>query len=970
MTQAQLPAQTVTLHTLGRLALADSPFARPKPLLLLAYLALEGPKDKRFLSELFFPESDNRPGSLRQTLARLRGAGAGVIESDAQRVWTPLHGDAAAFLALLEVRDLEGAAALYGGAFLTGAPLPELGVELEEWVYATREFLAGALRGALLTLAEEASSLDDTGAATRYAERAYLTEGAPELEPEAFAPLYALLAAGGSPYAPALRREAEGYELTLSAPERAAPRPVVAPRAGSEDAGLPQPLTQLVGRGGELAELSHLLGQPEVRLVSVLGPGGVGKTRLALELAHALAEQFADGAFFLSLDLLNDPRRLPERLARTFGLQLGQAEDAEAEVSRFVADRQLLVLLDGAETVTGMSGFLGRLLRTSPGLKLLLTTRERFGLVDEWVFGLDGLPVPPPGTPPLEALRYDAVALFVGQAKRADLRFRVLPETLPHLVRVCTLVQGFPLAIALAAAWVKLLSVAEIAEEIGRDTDLLSAAGDAYGERHRSVRAVFEGSWNRLEPAERAALSRLSVFQGGFKREAAAQVGGATLPVLARLVDVSLLRVLPGGRFDRHPLLYRLTREKLAEHPADEAAARAAHARFYLALAAEAEPHLSTAAQGAWLDGLEREHDNLRAALEWCLEHPDRLGAAFGVVGALHTFWARRAHATEGRAWLARALAAPDTVDIDTNTDTAADTAARARADALERAGSLAWLQGDYGAARRYLGEALPLARRLGATACVAAVLGTLGGCAVEEGRHAEAQRYLEESLELAEALGDVRGTARTAHNLGSLALDRGDVTTALERFEGSLALFRRLDSQHHVAWALNSLAEARLEQGDLSRAQSCAEEALALFGPAGDPIGLGFSRQYLAVTADAAGRRGEALAHHRESVTLQARAGNKHGLVNALEAAARYFLPEDAARSVSLLSAAEGARHTFGIPRPPLAQAHVARCLAKAKRVLAEPAFERAWYEGQRWSLEAAVARISETETEVPTPG
>lgn len=946
MTQAQPPTQTVSLCTLGRLALPENPFARPKPLLLLAYLALEGPKEKRFLAELFFPESDDRSSSLRQTLARLRSAGAGTIQSDAQRVWTPLYSDAAAFLGLLEARDLERAAALYGGAFLTGVPLPDLGVELEEWVYATREFLAGALRGALLTLAEEASGLGEVQAATRYAERAYHAEGAPELEPEAFAPLYALLAAGGSPHAATLRREAEGYDLTLSTPERAAPPP---PKPNEGGSRLPQPLTQLVGRAGELAELAHLLGQSEVRLLSLLGPGGVGKTRLALELARGQADGFADGAFFVSLDLLENPRRLPELLARTVGLHLGQAEEAEAQVERFLAGKQVLLLLDGAETVVEAGGFLSRLLRTSPGLKLLLTTRERFGLVDEWVFVLEGLPVPPAGTPPEGALRYDAVHLFIGRAKHADLRFSTSPETLPHLVRICTLVQGFPLGIALAAAWVKLLSCAEIADEIGRDTDLLSAEGAAYTERHRSIRAVFEGSWGRLKPTERAALSRLSVFQGGFKREAAVQVVGATLPVLARLVDVSLLRVLPGGRFDRHPLLYQLTREKLAERPHDEAAARAAHARFYLALAAEAEPHLSTAAQGEWLDGLEREHDNLRAALEWSLGTPERLEGAFGAVHALYTFWARRAHTTEARAWLARALAVPGVPDTP------------ARADALERAGSLAWLQGDYSEAKRYLHEALTLARQLDAKACVAAALGTLGGCAVEEGQHSDAQRLFEESLGLAEELRDERGAARILHNLGTLAMDQGDVETAEKRFRESLTLFRRLDSQHYVAWTLNSLASAVLEQGDLLRAQTHAEEALSLFGPAGDPIGRGFSHQHLGTVADARGERVQAHAHHCESLRLQTKAGNKHGLVGALEAAA--FLPGDAARTARLLGAAEHARSTLGIPRPPLEGGHYLRHLTGTRAALGDRAFEVAWDEGQRLALEAAVVCALETE-------
>ncbi len=950
MTSTLTPTyEEVSLQTLGKLALSEGTFARPKPLLLLAYLALEGPKSKRFLSELFFPESEDRAANLRQTLARLRrAAGETLIQGDAQRVWTPLQSDAGVFLGALETRDLVRAVALYEGSFLAGVQLPELGAELEEWVYATREVLAGALRGALLTLAEEAFRLGEVGAATRYAERAYRTEGAPELEPDMFKPLYALLSAGDSPYAATLRREAESYDLTLSAPQRAAP--VSAPKPNRVGVRLPQPLSQLVGRSVELTELTRLLAQPEVRLLSLLGPGGVGKTRLALEVARVRADTFADGAFFLALDQLDTPERFPELLARALGLELGQAENAEAELERFLADKQLLLLLDGAETVVEAGGLLSRLLSLSPGLKVLLTTRERFGLEDEWVFGLGGLPIPPEGTPLSEALGYDAAALFVQRAKRANLRFSVSAETLPHLVRICLLVQGFPLGIALAAAWVKLLSCREIAEEIARDTDLLSVEGAAYTERQRSIRAVFEGSWSRLKPAERAALGKLSVFQGGFKREAAAQVVGATLPVLARLVDVSLLRVLPGGRYDRHPLLYQLTREKLAERPGDEAAARAAHARFYLALVEDAEPHLATAAQREWLDALEREHDNLRAALSWCLEAPERLETGFRFAHGLYTFWARRAHTTEARAWLARAL----------ELEGAADTPARA--DALERAGSLAWLQGDYGEARRYLNEALRLARQLGAKPCLAAALGTLGGCAVEEGHHSEAQTYFEESLRLAGELGDVRGTARVQHNLGTLALDQGDISTAERRFSESLVLFRSLDSQHHVAWTLNSLAEAALGRNDPLHAHAYAEEALSLFGASGDPIGQGFAHQYLAAGAAARGERARAYGHHRESLMLQQKAGNKHGLLSALEAAAAFFLLENAAQTVRLLSAADHARTALGIPRPPPEQSLYTRQLAEAKTALGDRAFETAWKTGRRVGLEAAVEGALET--------
>ena len=241
--------------------------------------------------------------------------------------------------------------------------------------------------------------------------------GAAELEPEAFEPLYALLVAGESPYAATLRREAESYDLTLSAPQHAALAST--PKPNRVGVRLPQPLTQLVGRVNELAELTRLLGQPEVRLLSLLGLGGVGKTRLALELARTQADTFKDGAFFLALDQLDTPERFPELLARALDLDLGQAEDAEAEVARFLENKRLLLLLDGAETVVEVGGLLSRLLSLSPGLKMLLTTRERFGLADEWGFRLEGLPVPAAETPLTEALEAAAAFFLKGNAARA-----------------------------------------------------------------------------------------------------------------------------------------------------------------------------------------------------------------------------------------------------------------------------------------------------------------------------------------------------------------------------------------------------------------------------------------------------------------------------------------------------------------------------------------------------------------------
>lgn len=325
------------------------------------------------------------------------------------------------------------------------------------------------------------------------------------------------------------------------------------------------------------------------------------------------------------------------------------------------------------------------------------------------------------------------------RAKRVRLDFALDGETLPHVLDICRLLGGSPLGLELAAPWVRLLPVAEIAAEIRKSLDFLAAATRDLPTRHSSLRTTFEYSWALLTPSEQAALRRLSVFVGGFTREAASGVAGASIPLLASLVDKSLLRVLENGRYDRHPLLYSYTREKLAAQPDELEAAKHQHARYFAALAEEAVSAGATTAQVAWLARLEAEHDNLRAALEWSL---DGAAAETGLrlAAALYRFWYYRSYFSEGRYWLERALSAAARMSPP-------PTALKVRM--LHSAGVLADEQGDYAQAVALYEESLVLARTLGDPVREAVSLNSLGVAAWEQRDYAKAQALLEESLDL-----------------------------------------------------------------------------------------------------------------------------------------------------------------------------------------------------------------------------
>lgn len=893
----------MNLLTLGGLELTGTAIARPKPLLLLAYLALEGSRDRRHLAELFWPDAADPLNSLSAALKQLKHYAPGSVEGSATQVSSPAACDAKAFLQKVEAGRNEEALTLYRGPFLGSVYLTGWSAELEEWVYSTREFLAGRARHLLLFLGEARAGNGNSGEAAKHAERAYLLPGAAQPEPEELTRIHALLVAGNSPYLRTLRQDALSFGLELPASAEAVREGFRRAATPIPRQALPRRSTSFVGRDVERVEIANGFARTDCSLLTLTGPGGVGKSRLAERIAHDLYERLPDGVFFVALEALGDARLVAPTVAGTLGLTLQGSDDPLVQVARYIGDKTMLLVLDNYEHLLAEATLPARLLRACPNLKLLVTSRERLNLEEEWIVALEGLAVPTEPFP-AEASHHDAIELFLERAKRARLSFTLTPEELPHVVRICQQVQGLPLGIELAAAWVKLLSCREIAEEIGRTADFLASSSRNVPERHKSIRAVFEGSWRLLSPKEQEVLRKLSVFRGGFVREAAAEVAGATIPVLASLVDKSLLQVADSSRYDLHPLLGQYSREELVTSKTEYEEVHRRYVAYFVSLAEKAEPHLLNAEQTIWLERLEVEQANFRASLHW-LERCNEKELQLRLTGALSSFWWQCGLLKEGSSRLATAL-----------TGTSAKTAARAKA--LNGAGLIAWSQALYSRARTLQRENLAIRRALQDKSGTAVALNNLGIIALDEGDYTDARSLHEQSLAIWQALGNKRGVAFSLTNLGLAAHGVSDHPGARTYHEESLALMRELKNEHGAALALINLATVIGEQGDCTLAASLCKQALQLFQNWGDRRGIAFSLEGFAKLSVAQG---------------------------------------EVARAAHLWGAASAIRDVIGAPMPPSRRKCYECDLQVARSLIDATMFNVAWQKGRKMNIEQAVA-------------
>ncbi|MBA3552535.1 MAG: tetratricopeptide repeat protein [Actinobacteria bacterium] len=617
---------------------------------------------------------------------------------------------------------------------------------------------------------------------------------------------------------------------------------------------LPLSLTSFIGRAAELEEVKRLLDQ--TRLLTLTGPGGTGKTRLSLQLAAAASDQFPHGVFFVTLAPIFDPALVPSTIAQTLGLYevTGGPGSPQERLAEYLRDRELLLVLDNFEQVLSAAPVVTDLLRASPGLKVVVTSRAVLHVTGEWEYPVPplGLPDPRhlPGLPVLS--QFEAVALFIERAAAVKPGFQVTNENAPAVAEICARLDGLPLAIELAAARVRLLSPQAILARLGSRLALAIGGARDVPERQRTLRQAIDWSHDLLDPAERKLFARLAAFVGGAGLEEietvcgpAADLGMDVLEAVGSLKEKSLVTTIGEDWGEPRFSMLETIREYAAERLEESGEAeeiRRRHAEVFLALVELAEPKLTGRERMPWLDRLEREHDNLRAALRWTSEQGDH-DRALTMAGKLWRFWQQRGMIEEGRLRVGDAMARAG-----------GEADPRARLKALEAAGSLAYWQADIDGQTAFYQEALALARRIGDEASIANALYNASFPLIYTERLEEARRHLEESLALYERLGDRLGVARVEWGLGDVFFVERRFEEAEPFLQRSLAGFRQGGDVTMEGWALFLLGSGSRAQGDPAEADARLKEALRLFAEARDVPGVLFVLDSLGEIAAEAG--------------------------------------------------------------------------------------------------------------------
>jgi predicted ATPase/DNA-binding CsgD family transcriptional regulator/transcriptional regulator with XRE-family HTH domain/Tfp pilus assembly protein PilF len=751
---------------------------------------------------------------------------------------------------------------------------------------------------------------------------------------------------------------------------------------------LPAPATRLIGREPELAALKqHLLAEP-VRLLTLVGPPGVGKTRLALQTAAELLDSFADGVCFVALAPIVDHDLVAPTIAQALGL--APAEPSQPLLGRIIQrlhGRRILLVLDNFEQILPAAALVGELLAACPRLTVLATSRSPLQVAGEQQLPVPPLPLPDLSEPAVARALADspAVALFVARARAVNPGFALSEEHALAVAVLCARLDGLPLAIELIAARCKLLSPPALLARLNEDGQsslrLLARGSQHLPPRQQTLYDAIRWSYDLLAPAEQRLFAQLAVFVGGWTIEAAEAVcrdGGpedgdpreriATLEGLESLLDKSLIvqQTRPDGaqRLTMLEMIRTYALEHLLAGGMAEALRRR-HADFYLGLAETAEPHVGGDQQHDWLDRLEHDHDNIRAALRWALDTRDKDRAA-RLSSSLWRFWLIRGHLAEGRKWFAEALAIIGVEDVELGASAASggvSVGTVLRAKVLKGAGGLACGQGDYAAAQAFFGESLALYRLLGDTDGSASALNNLGLVARSRGDYAAAQTYLEECLALRRARGERARCAPPLLNLGLIAQDQGDYGRAVSLHEESLALYRELGIREGIANVLDNLGQAAYYQGDYERAAAFHEESLALHRELDYKMGIATALNNRGLVARAQDQYQLAAACYRESLTICRGLGYQERIAEGLEGLAAVAVAQRQPRHGAwLLGCAERLRETIGVPVSPADRADYDRQVEALRAQLGPAAFRTAWDNGRAMTPEQVIAAHDQT--------
>ncbi len=922
---------------------------------LLAYLAVENDRPHRRdeLVGLFWPDSPEEDArtSLRQALAQLRAA---LGDSEAARPailagresvqWNPeadADVDVIAFEEALKAarthahrsphscrfcaQQFTQAVERYQGDFLAHFFLPG-SAPFEDWAVLKREALQ---RQALDTLTQLAAYHSRRG---EYSQAEDCLRRLLAIEPwqeEAHRWLMRLLVLHDQRSAALAQYEACRHQLAEALgvepqPETTKLYEVISAgeAAGALQDGhlrlpesrkhnLPPSLTPFIGREKELGALNALLDQPDHRLITLVGPGGVGKTRLALQVGAEQVACFADGVFFVPLVSVTRADLLSVVIGAVLQVPMDTETDPRQKLLKAVAGQEMLLILDNLEHLPEAAEFLSALLAAAPEMVILATSRQRLKLRGEWVFPLEGLPAGKTDAPQAGG-EGSSSDLFIQSAARLNPGFAPSPAERASIRKICRLLDGLPLAIELAAAWTPVLPCAEIAREIQSNLDFLAEALSDMPTRHTSMRAVFDHSWNLLSPEEQAIFRKLSVFRGGFQREAAEQVAGAALPHLRSLLDKSLIKHTPPDRYDMHELARQYAAQQLAS-AAEENDARDRAFNCFLDLAQKARSLIEGEEGPAWMQRLEGEMDNIRAALEW--SHINgQIEAGMRLAWAMYRFWYwRNQHVKEARHWLEVFLA-----DAEGRSDLPTDLLG----NVLYEAGVIAAIQLDQTAAEAYLGRSLAIHRSVGDKFGEGAILNSLGTLAFEQNNFLRAKELFKAGLDIDREIG--QNPAAPLYNLGEVSQFLGDYATARECFEECLQLDREAHNQTSFASTLAGLARVELQLGE----------------------------------------RKLALDHYKESLQLRWELDDQEGIAYALEGLVTYFASGEPGqgdpRLASLIGgAAEKLRKTITVPHSLVEARYLHGYIASARGILGEEAFQAAWQEGRDAPIEKLVQTI-----------